>query len=297
MIFSRQAGMLACLVVFCAALLPTEVDAQSRRYRPPARYIQLREPDQAAGRKILEEFRELGLAGDYYLEFDLRVLPRRGDTRVVTGGRLWGSRNDQGPVSRIELPVVEGASVRRLVVQNGPNGKIWVAPDNAVLEAPGALDPKALFEPLSGTGLTAFDLQMPYLYWSDFVFEGLAPVRGRPAHVFLMYPPDAIAALKPELAGVRVFLDTQFGALVQSQQIGAEERVLKTLSVLDLKKIDDQWMVKTIDVRDETTRDKTQFMVTGAALGLDFSAMLFEPASLSETITPPPSSRIRRLGP
>src|SRR5690606_33578179 len=115
----------------------------------------------------------------------------------------------------------------------------------------------------------------------------------RPAHVFLLYPTDAIAAQRPDLAGVRVFLDTQFGALVQFQQIGEEEKVLKSMTVLDLKKVDDQWMVKTIDIRDEATRNKTQFAVTSAALGLDFSGVLFEPSSLSRAINPPPANRLR----
>lgn len=287
--------MLVCLIVFGAAV-PVETWAQSRRYRPPARYIQFK-PDQAEGRKILESFRQQGIAGDYYLEFDLRVLPRRGETRVVTGGRLWGARNEQGPVSRIEFPAIEGGVPQRLMVQNGPQGAVWVsAPPNGEGK-PGVLDPSALFTSLAGTDLTAFDLQMPFLYWDDFVFEGLAPVRGRPAHVFLLYPPDEIVERRPGLAGVRVFLDTQFGALVQAQQIGAEDRVLKSITVLDLKKVDDQWMVKTVDVRDEATRNKTQFSVTGAALGLEFSGMLFEPASLAEAITPPPAGRVRRLGP
>lgn len=298
--FSRQAGLLACLVVFCAALLPVETQAQSRRYRPPARYFQVGKPDQAEGRKILENFRQLGLSGDYYLEFELRVMPRRGDTRVVGGCRLWGARNDIGPVSRVELPASGEAPLRRLLVQNGRSGAVWSSTGEGGLVAAtggGALDPKALFEPLADTNLTPFDLQMPYLYWDDFVFEGLAPVRGRPAHVFLMYPPDDIAALKPELAGVRVYLDTQFGALVESRQIGEGERVLKTLSVLDLKKVDDQWMVKSIDLRDEKTRDKTQFVVTGAALGLDFSGALFEADSLAHPVAPPAAERVRRLGP
>ena len=112
-----------------------------------------------------------------------------------------------------------------------------------------------------------------------------------------MYPQEDIAAQRPELAGVRVFLDTQFGALVQAQQIGAEERVLKSITVLDLKKVDDQWMVKTIDLRDEATRNKTQFVVTGAALGLDFSGVIFDPAQLSQPFTPIPPERVRRLAP
>ncbi len=293
---SRQATLFACLVVF-SALTPLESWGQSKRYRPPARYVQFGQPDQAEGRKILENFRLQGISGDYFLEFELHVLPRRGEAHVVKGGRLWGGRNEIGPVSRVELPAVEGASARRLLVQNGATGSVWIAGTAATAALPGALDPSALFAPLAGTDLTAFDLQMPFLYWNDVVFEGVAPVRGRPAHVFLVYPPDDIVALKPELTGVRVYLDTQFGALVQAQQIGTEERVLKSITVLDLKKVDDQWMVKTIDLRDEATRNKTQFVVTGAALGLDFSGALFDSTALGGAITPPPAERIHRLTP
>lgn len=292
---SRQASLLACLVVF-SLLIPLQSWGQSKHYRPPARYVQFGQPDQAEGRKILEAFRQQGIAGDYYLEFELRVLPRRGEARVVSGGRFWGARNDIGPVSRVELPAVNGASARHLLVQNGSTSTVWIAGTTGTATLPGALDPSSLFTPLAGTDLTAFDLQMPFLYWNDFVFEGVAPVRGRPAHVFLVYPPAEIIALKPELSGVRLFLDTQFGALVQAQQIGSEERVLKSTTVLDLKKVDDQWMVKTIDLRDETTRNKTQFVVTGAALGMDFAGGLFEAASLGQAVTPPAPERIHRLG-
>lgn len=288
--------MLACLVVFIT-LTPLESWGQSKRYRPQARYGQLGQPDQTEGRKILENFRIQGISGDYYLEFELHVLPRRGDSRVVSGGRLWGGRNEIGPVSRVELPAVEGASSRRLLVQNGTTGSVWIAGSAATNTLPGALDQSALFAPLAGTDLTAFELQMPFLYWNDFVFEGLAPVRGRPAHVFLVYPPADIVALKPELTGVRVYLDTQFGALVQAEQIGTEARVLKSITVLDLKKVDYQWMVKTIDLRDEATRNKTQFVVTGAALGLDFAGGLFDPTTLGSAVTPPPAERIHRLTP
>jgi hypothetical protein len=291
---SRQTGLLVCLVVFCA-LLPFEAAGQSRRYRPPARYIQLGKSDQVEGRKIIEDFRKQGIAGDYFLEFELRVLPRRGDTRVVTGGMLWGGRNASGPISRVELPAAADTPARRLLVQNGQQSSVWQT--TGTNGAPAVAGTAALFTPLAGTGLTAFDLQMPFLFWDDYVFEGLAPVRGRPAHVFLLYPPDEIAAQRPDLAGVRVYLDTQFGALVQAEQIGADERVLKSMAVLDLKKVDGQWMVKTVDLRDETTRDKTQFVVTGAALGLDFSPVLFSPEALSRNIAPPDSSRIRKLGP
>lgn len=112
-----------------------------------------------------------------------------------------------------------------------------------------------------------------------------------------MYPPAEIIAKRPQLTGVRVYLDTQFNALVQAEQIGAENALLKSITILDLKKVDDQWIPKSIDVRDEETRNKTRFAVTGVALGLDLLPMLFEPASLGEPVQPPPAGRIRAVAP
>ena len=134
---------------------------------------------------------------------------------------------------------------------------------------------------MAGTDLTAFDLQMPFLYWPEFVYEGLARMHGRPAHQFLFYPPANVAQRNPALRGVRAYLDTQSTALVQAELIGENDQALKSLSILDLKKIDDQWIVKSVDLREESTRNKTRFAVTAAALNQHFSPTVFEPTSLS----------------
>jgi hypothetical protein len=80
---------------------------------------------------------------------------------------------------------------------------------------------------------------------------------------------------------------------MQAVVLDANERPRRTMTVLDLKKVGDQWIVKSIDLRDERTRDKTRFRVTGVALDLDFSPALFDPEFLDTAITPPP--RIERI--
>lgn len=263
-------------VLGLAFFLALAAQAQSR-VRPEPQYAFVGNADAAEGRRILAEIRRLGLAGDYALNFTLRVMPRRGDERSVPG-RLYGTRNDQGPISLVEFPAgTPGA--RRILVQNGQQSAVWTVPqDGAESVAVGAAQ---LFTPLAGTELTAFDLQMPFLFWDDCVFEGVVSVRGRPAHRFLAYPPAEIAAARPGLTGVRFYLDTQFSALVQAEEIGAEKKPVKTLSVLDLKRTQDQWIVRTIDLRNEVTRDKTRFRITGAALNLALPPIVFAPAHLS----------------
>jgi len=281
----------ACLLCFMA--VGATGYSQSKTYRPPPNYVQFGKPDQAEGKRIIEDFRLRGLPSDMYLEFVLQVMPRRGEERTVAA-RLWAGRNEKGPIWRVELSPDDATAQYHLLVQNGPQNLLWSWRPGAAV-TPLGLD--ALFDRLADTDLTAFDLQMPFLFWNDFVFEGVARVRGRPAHVFLMYPPSEVTARRPGLAGVRVYLDTQFNALVQAEQIGAENRLLKSITILDLKKVDEQWIPKSIDVRDEETRNKTRFAVTGAALGLDLLPMLFESASLGDAVQPPPAGRIRVVRP
>lgn len=270
---ARRAGRYTVLGL--AFFLALTAQAQSR-VRPEPQYAFTGNADPVEGRRLLAEFRQLGLAGDYALNFTLRVMPRRGEERTVAG-RLYGTRNEQGPVSLVEFPAGT-AGARRILVQSGPQAAVWtVAQDGAETVEVGAAQ---LFASLAGTELTAFDLQMPFLFWDDCVFEGVVSVRGRPAHRFLAYPPAEIAAARPTLTGVRFYLDTQFSALVQAEELGAELKPVKTLSVLDLKRTQDQWIVRTIDLRNEVTRDKTRFRITGAALKLSLPPIVFVPAHL-----------------
>jgi hypothetical protein len=275
----------ALLVPGC---LTTPGLAQPGGSQPPPGYLKLGKPDQDEGRRILEEFRRQGIAGDYYLAFELRVLPRRGEERVLHGS-MWGSRNPDGPISRVQVQADQpGAAESRLLIQNGPKPALWevAAPPGGAIEQLGVA---ALFSPVAGTNLTPFDLQMPFLYWSDFVYEGLTRMHGRPTHQFLLRPPADFVAQHPELSGVRVYLDTQYVAMVQAELLGAGGRILKVVNLLDLKKVGDQWLVKAIDVRDEVSRDKTRFLVMAAALNQQFPASVFEPAELAAPATVPPN--------
>ncbi len=261
-------------------LLPA---APGRKVRPSPHYVQFGSPDQAEGARIWREFRGLGIAGDYYLEFRLRVMPRRGEGFEVPG-RLWATRNQVGPVQRVVLATA-GAE-QRLLIQNGPAPALWLAAGDAAASLV-AGTARTELPVIPGANISPFDLQMPFLYWEDFVFEGISRIRGRPAHTFLLYPPENHDGGDSELTGVRVHLDTQFRALVQTELIGADGRAYRTMSVQELKKAGEQWVVKTIDWRDERTRNKTRLQITGIALDQDFSPVIFEPAQLGLPLAAP----------
>jgi hypothetical protein len=236
----------------------------------------------------LDRFRRSLWAEPIYLEFDLRQMPRRGDEHVYHG-RLWGARNDQGPVTRLEIDVGAGGFSRHVLIQSGPEPAVWVS------EAAGAgrRDDHAALVP--GLEFTPFDVQMPYLYWLDVTVAGTDRIRGRPAINFVFTPPADFAAANPGVRAVRAYLDAQYGALVQSEVTGRDGNLAKTLSLLELRKVGDRWIPKDVDVRNEATRDKTRLSVTAVSTGIAVDPAAFDPEQLGNPLSPPPLERIKRV--
>ncbi|MDO8540378.1 MAG: hypothetical protein Q7S40_08040 [Opitutaceae bacterium] len=238
-------------------------------------------PDAAETAKILEQFRQAGIPGEYYLEFQLVAMPRRGETKTFNG-RLWGSRNEQGAISRVEVTDAQGGQ-SRLLIQNGERATVWRFRDGKVTK----LDAAAVFAPLiPGIEITAFDLQMPYVYWPDAKVQAVKRVLGRPAHAFLFRAPGPIAQ-QGKVGAVRAYLDTVYNAMTQTELLDASGRIVKTFSLVSLKTVDHQALPKSVDFRNDVTRDKTRMTLTAAALRLDLGPAPFSPEALAEEIRPP----------
>ena len=107
------------LFVFATAVAPTF--AAQAPAKPPE-LAQFGKPDAAEAARLVEQVRQAGLPGQYFLEFELHALPRRGEEKVFKGA-LWGARNEQGPVTRVEL--TDGAGgVHRLLIQSGEKASV-----------------------------------------------------------------------------------------------------------------------------------------------------------------------------
>lgn len=279
-----------------AAAVEAPLWAQPRSARPTPKYLQLSPPDQTEGGKILAEMRSAEPAGHYYFDFELRVLPRRGAERRIPG-RLWGARLDGAPLSRLSLdiPGATGAATvsERMLVRGGASPAAWRWSSAESGDAV-RMEESALFAPLAGTGLSAFDLQMQFLHWPEFVYEGKTRLFDRPTDAFLLYPPAALSITRPELSAVRVYLDPNYHALVQAEQLGPDGRVMKSMRMVELRRVDETWVVRAVEIRDEVTRDKTRFVATAAGVKRDFSRVIFEPGRLPQSLNPPPA--LTRLG-
>jgi hypothetical protein len=253
---------------------------------------QVGKPNAAEAARLIEQFRNAGIPGEYYLEFELRALPRRGEGRTFKG-KWWGSRNDQGAVTRIELTDAAGVA-HRLLLQNGDRAAVWRWTNGRPVEI-GIADLMAPLLP--GLEISAFDVQMPYLYWPGANVEKITRILNRPSNLFVFPAPPAFRAQYPDISAARAYLDTQFNVPMQTEIIGRNGKVTKTLALLSLKTVDKQTLPKTVDYRNEGTRDKTRLQVTGAALNLQLPDSLFQPGALAQPAPQPPPDRIVRIDP
>ena len=280
---------------FCFIILATAAGvswAAAPNASAPPELAQVGLPDAAKSREILAKFREAAIPGKYYLEFELHALPRRGEEKVYRG-QIWGSHNDQGAITRVHLVDAAGVT-QRWLLQNGLTAAAW----GLVNRRPAPLGNASLLAPLlPGVDISAFDLLMPYLYWTDAGLPRLERVRGRPAFAYVFQSPPAFAQAHPEASTVRAYLDTQFNAMMQAERRGIDGRVLATLTLGELKKIDEQWMLKSVDFRNEVTHDKTRLLVTAAALNLDLGSAIFEPGRLADEIAAPRADLIKGFSP
>lgn len=283
--------LVSALLGFAFLLFVDPLEAQ-RRHGPSPLNTLGEDASQEVGWEVLKQFRSLGIAGDYRFRFQLQVMPRREKTRIVPG-MLLGSMGPKGPVTRVDIALkpaevgdagnLEPAEVQRFLLQNGLFASAYQA-DSQTDGAPKRVPSNKYFDPLAGSDFTVFDLLMPYTFWQRFHYEGRTTFRGRPTHVFWMYPPDEDKLMKEKVSGVRIFLDDEFHALIQAEVYNSEEVHAKTVTIVDFRKTDGQWILSQVDVRNELTRDKTRFKVTDAALDVDLPEWVFTPEGLERNV-------------
>lgn len=273
--------------IFCALFMGFfaigELGAQ-KRFGPSPLNTLGKDPDQKVGWKALQEFRQLGISAAYQFSFELKVEPRLEDTRTVKG-MMIGKPSEAGPLSRIDLTGEEGASgdSLRLLLQNGIFPTAWrISSESSGLVE--VVDSKNYFDPIAGSDVSIFELLMPFQFWQRFYYEGRTELGRRPTHVFWMYPPEEDAELLKHTAGVRLFVNDQFHAMMKAEIFDADRKHIKTLTIRDFKKVDGTWVVVKVDVWNEVARENTRFKVTQAKVGIDLADHYFTPEALPESL-------------
>jgi hypothetical protein len=254
--------------------------------------------EEAANR--LQQFRHQRLIGDFTFQFELEHMPRRGESRIFQG-LLWGTWNSAGPLMRARFSSVEGISSGKsieMILQNGVQPHVWsrslvstLTTSSTQPPAFTSLPPQFWFkEFLPGVGYVPFDLLMPFMYWEKTTYLGAEKVKGRPAQIFLASPPVNFSVFGKKFKAVRYALDDSYNALLRVEILGPLNKPIRTFKILSFKKLEDnQWILKTIDLVNEVSRDKARFQIRAANVGNPHPPILFDPHYFA--IPQPPSMK------
>jgi hypothetical protein len=194
---------------------------------------------------------------------------------------MWGSWNEIGPVSRFEINSGSKKSgggrsdVVELIVQNGAQPHAWIRKDGEQYFEPIVGD--AVFAPIiEGVVYAPFDLQMPFIYWSDFEYEGPGRVNSRIAQQFRMLPPAGSVEAQRGVSAVRIALDDTYNALLRIEVLDAADEELSRFTVESFKKVQEQYIVKEVTLKDYQAKERTRFKVKSASVGLILDPAIFD---------------------
>lgn len=214
----------------------------------------------------------------YFLLFRLEHYPRRGKV-LVREGSICGLALGHG-LLRLEVKGAGGEKSKVFLLKNGTDAQAWIL--NEGEEDSRKLGFSDLLQPVAqGVGQTIFDFMMPFLFWEEWKYEKSGRVIGRPSHIYDFFPPEQLKKIEPGIRKVRLTLDDIYEAPLRVETFGTRGIPDKTFRLVSLKKLGEDWIAKSLDVRDARTRSRTRFFVTAAATGLDLEKFFFTPAGLS----------------
>ncbi len=232
---------------------------------------------EAAG--ALEEFRAFRMAGDFCYKFEITHYLRKDDATRVFAGTLYGSWDARGPILRVEIsPKNEAGAQKTFLLRGGNAPELWTL--DAESAQPVRVDGNATEPFFEGLIFSPFDLQTPFVYWKDAVYERTRRFRGRPVHFFKMTPPEKI----PRVGFVRIGFDRVYNALVSAEIFDGNGTRQKTFSLSGVKKVQGQYSILALELRDDLTRDKDELRVRYAA----FNLLLPKETFLATELSKPP---------
>ena len=283
-LFKRKSVYLACVLAGLTLICSPYISLAQRAVQDNLRPSVMERLDEAEADRLLTLFKAQRLEENFCFKFQLEHKPRRGRT-VRYEGIMYGSWNDQGPISRFKVfpdKVGEESSIVlspvEIIVQNGLSQKAWIRRQNS--EAFVLIEDSMLFEPiLDGVLYTPFDLQMPFVFWNDYKYEGPSRVLSRIGQKFLMFPPSDSLAERDGITGVRVSVDDTYYALLRAEVLRGDNQACSQFTIRGIKKIQDQYIVKEVEMKNLLTKDATTFKVKAASIGLSFDDTIFNPES------------------
>ena len=172
----------------------------------------------------------------------------------------WGAKM---PTAEVLLLDTEGTSLVQRAVLTRPPGqpaqiKLYEGPEQKPVDAP------SYAGRIRGTDMTWMDLTLDFLWWKEVRFDDTPrgdSHNGRDCDILVTVPPAPI----PGCSAVRVWVDRQLRCVMQAEQLDPQGNPVRKMWVQRVKKMDDRWMIRDMQIETLNSGHRTQLFVDDIA--------------------------------
>lgn len=172
----------------------------------------------------------------------------------------WGATP---PTAECLLLDPQGTSLVERAVMTRPAGqpaqiKLYSGAEQKLEESP------SYSGRIRGTDMTWMDLTLDFLWWKEVRFDDTPrgdSHNGRDCDILVTVPPAPI----PGCSAVRVWVDRQLRCVMQAEQLDPQGNPVRKMWVQRVKKMDDRWMIRDMEIETLNSGHRTQLYVEDIA--------------------------------
>ncbi|MFO7870545.1 MAG: outer membrane lipoprotein-sorting protein [Kiritimatiellia bacterium] len=228
--------------------------------------------------RLLEDVRARLPQNPLLIKGELKVRKRKGIVVKTFGFKSFLHLDFRRPVAVYTIRDGNGKRLEELSVERNSAGMASYRYINGDSEGVSKTPP--LFSPVQGTDLSWADLTLSFLWWREGRTVGEDTVKGRQCYVVEVIPPDNALRPggeegdRPVYKKVKLWVDRKLRMILQAEGYGRDGEIMRRLWIRSLKKVDDQWMIKQMEVASFPALYRTRLCIgeVEAAADYDFDS-------------------------
>ena len=220
------------------------------------------DPETAPGERLAARMRDSGLWESPRIRGTLNIRPRRGEPlarEILLGSRPAGT----GWRTTIRATLEDGKFLHLRIVHppGGPPRYHLAESEDDRVRAERELSPQEIMQPFAGSDFWPADLGLHFFHWPVQTLQVDARIwmrKGIACHVLE-------SRMDPEAdhgyTRVRSWISRDHGGLVYAEARDREGRRVKTFEVSDIEKVEGEWRVRELRIRDDRIRSTTRLEI------------------------------------
>lgn len=244
------------IAILCAVSIKAEMQTGIPEEIDPNAPVPMKSSDEMPGPEILARMKLAFPDVPIHISGELQSKSSDGDiqaTWLLDVDLHWTAYSAD---IRYQLSDFFGNPLSEYRVRQFPDGSLERSFDNGADGTPDPLPP--LFEPIEEMDFTWGDLTFAFMWWTNAVNVGIEQKKGRTCYVVDVTAPPSHTG--PD-AGIRLWVDREWFALLQADRFDANEQIRAGMEVKSFKKVNGIWMFKDLEIQQYPGRQKTVFRV------------------------------------